>query len=265
MKINESTRVLVTGASRGIGRAIAEAFSARGCEQGLIARPSNELDELANSLARTTALPTDVCDRDQVRSSISKFIDSAGRIDVIVANAGVAYYAPAQKLSAESTEKMIEVNYLGTVYAVEAVLPAMLHQNSGHIVIVSSAAAHRSFPEAGAYGASKAAQRSYLEALYHDLSGTGVSVTGVYPGKIATTLHDNERATMPTWYGRGPKAHEPEEVAGAIVKAVEKNRRSVFLPRSTRLLAALHGISPPIADRLLRLIMGPTAASKGRK
>ncbi len=265
MKIDQSTRVLITGASRGVGRAVTEAFAGRGCRMGLVARPSTDLETLADSLAHSTLLPTDVADRDQVRSAVSKFCEQEGSVDVLVANAGIAYYAPAQKLSAERVAQMIEVNYLGTVYAIEAVVPHMLRQDKGHIVVVSSAAAHRSFPEAGAYGASKAAQRAYVEALRHDLAGTRVSVTCVYPGKIETGLHAHERETMPVWYGRGPGALAPEKMADAIIQAVEKNKRSVFIPRSARLLAAIHGISPPLADRILRLIMGPTAAPKEQR
>ncbi len=141
MQIDRSTRVLVTGASRGIGRAVTEAFAGRDCTLGLIARPSRDLEALTESIDRSTSLPSNVADKDQIGSAVTKFCEKEGGIDLLVANAGIAHYAPAQEMPIERVEEMIEVNYWGTVYAVEAVLPHMLSQKKGHIVIVSSAAA----------------------------------------------------------------------------------------------------------------------------
>jgi len=127
---------------------------------------------------------------------------------------------------------------------------------------VSSGAALRAFPQAAVYGATKAAQRAYAEALRHELAGTGVSLTTVFPGEIATSLHDHEKATMPAWYRGGPHAVPAAKLADIIVKAVEHDRRVVFHPPAVRLLGVLNGASPRAADALLRRLRGPTAAPR---
>ena len=142
----------------------------------------------------------------------------------------------------------------------------MLDRAHGHLVVVSSSAGHRSFPWAAVYGATKFAQRGFLEALRHELSGTGVGVTGVYPGQVATHLHDDDRAAgrMPDWV-RPSMAISPERVARASVRAVERSQPSVYVPAFVRLMAVLHGISPALADRMLRRVLGGTAAPWRRR
>jgi short-subunit dehydrogenase len=111
------------------------------------------------------------------------------------------------------------------------------------------------------YGATKAAQSGFLQALRHELAGTGVGVTGVYPGEVKTHLHDDDRShqRMPDWY-RSDAAIAPAKVAEEIVAAVENERASVFVPPITRLLRITNGISPKLADRMLRMIMNHSAA-----
>lgn len=261
MQIDSNTRVLVTGASRGIGRATAQAFAARGCSVGLLARPSSDLTELSKTLTGSMALEADAGERQQVKAAIEAFTDEAGGLDVLVANAGVAYYAPVQELPVERVEQMVQINFLGTVYAIESGLPTMLAAKRGHIVVVSSVAGHRSFPSAAAYGASKAAQRAYIEAVRHDLAGTGIGVTGIYPGRVETNLHAHEQDNIPAWYQRGPTPLRAEEIAAAIFHAVETDRKSVFLPRIVRAMTALHGLSPALSDWALKVVMGRRAAA----
>lgn len=255
----------MTGASRGIGQAAAEQFAARGCTVGLIARGPEQLEQLVARLRgegrNVFAFSADVGVREQVEDAVGRFLESAGGIDVLVANAGIAYYGPFRDLPVEEAERMTRVNWLGTVYTVTAALPQMLARRSGRIVIVSSAAGHRSFPSAAVYGATKAAQRGFLEALRHELAETGVGVTGVYPGAVKTHLHDDDRANarMPQWY-RPQTAISPSQVAAEIVDAVEHDRADVYVPKITRLLRIVHGVSPALADRMLRAIMGRTAA-----
>jgi short-subunit dehydrogenase len=129
------------------------------------------------------------------------------------------------------------------------------------VVVVSSAAALRSLPGAGVYGATKAAQHAFAEALRHELAGTGVSVTTVFPGQITSGLHDHEKDRMPRWYPSGSGA-EAGPLAAAIVAAVEADRREVYHPRNVRLLRLFNGLAPRAADVLVRRVLGPSAAPR---
>ncbi len=243
MELGPQTRVLVTGASRGIGAAVADTFERRGCTVGRV--------------SRTSALSADVSDA----GSIAQAVDSFGPVDVLVANAGIAHYLPVSEMPLELVEELTQVNWLGTVNSVRAVLPGMLERRRGQIVIVSSGAGLRAFPGAAVYGATKAAQRGFAEALRHELHGSGVSVTVVYPGQIRSSLHDHEKERMPDWY-RLDRAAAPEGLAKRVVKGVEKDRREVFYPPNVRLLRIVHGLRPQAADALLRRIMAPSAAPR---
>ena len=259
MELKATTRVLLTGASRGIGRALAEAFARRGCTLGLVARSEDELASLARTLPGDghAALPADVGDREAMTAAVERF----GGCDVAVANAGVASYGPFRSLAPEAVERMTRVNWLGTVWTVAAALPGMLARRSGHLVVVSSGAGLRTFPEAAVYGATKHAQRGFAEALRHELDGSGVSLTAVYPGEIATHLHDHEKESMPAWYKR-ERAAPPEPFAERVVRAVERDEPAVYHPPVVRALRVIHGLSPRLADMLLRRLRGPSAAPR---
>jgi short-subunit dehydrogenase len=242
----------VTGASRGIGRAIALAFAARGCALGLVARSAAGLEGLPGE-----ALTADVSDRDSIGQAVKRF----GTVDVLVCNAGIAHYLRFAEMPLDQVEELTRVNWLGTAYTVKAVMPGMLSRGRGHIVIVSSGAGLRAFPTAAVYGATKAAQRGFAEALRHELHGSGVSLTTVFPGQISTSLHDHEKERMPDWY-RLERNVDPEPLAQKVLEAVERDRREVFYPPNVRLLRVVQGLSPRVADALLRRIMAPSAAPR---
>lgn len=260
VKIEPGTRVMVTGASRGIGRALAEAFAARGCRLGLVARSADDLEALARAMPgdEHQALAADVGDRQGMAAVVGRF----GGCDVAVANAGVASYGEFGSLDPAAIERMTRVNWMGTVNTVAAALPGMLERSRGHLVVVSSGAAFRAFPQAAVYGATKAAQRAFAEALRHELAGTGVSLTTVYPGEIATSLHDHERDSMPAWYRGGERAASPETLAERVVAAVERDAPAVHYPPLVRALRVATGLSPRLADAMLRRLRGPSAAPR---
>lgn len=265
MRIGPETRALVTGASRGIGRALAVVLAGRGATLGLAARSASELEQLAGALGGTgqhVPLPCDVTDVDALSEAVTRFRTLANGLDLVVANAGIAHYGPFATTPFERARAMTEVNWVGTLNLVSAALPHLLEQGSGQIVIVSSGAGIRSFPSAAVYGATKAAQRGFGEALRHELAGTGVGVTLVYPGEIATALHDHEKATMPAWYRGGPDAVPAEKLAERIVAGVEADARAVYYPGLVRVLRVVHGLSPRLGDRFLRALRGPTAAQR---
>ena len=290
MELGPGTRVLITGASRGIGAALARRFAALGCELGLVARDPEPLRELARTLpaaagasagggrpagtsgasevpgagaeperiAGHAILPADVADRDSIAAAAAAFGDA----DVVVANAGVAHYGPWLDLDEQLEAQMTDVNWLGTLYTVRAALPGMVERHHGHVVLISSGAALRTFPGAAVYGATKSAQRGFGEGLWHDLDGTGVGVTIVYPGEIETSLHDHQREKLPDW--RQGQEADVDECAAAIVDGVRRDARNVYFPREVRLLRFVHGLSPRLADLALRRLRGQSAAPRSR-
>src|SRR3954452_7747840 len=259
MRGGEGTRVLVTGASRGIGRSVAEAFAYRGATLGLVARSEPDLQALLEQLpsADHKILLADVADRSQMATAVEAF----GDIDVLVANAGVARYLDFPELPLDEAERMTRVNWLGTLYTVQPALPRMIERGAGSVVIVSSGAGLRAFPQASVYGATKAAQLAFARALRHELDGTGVDVTIVLPGELQTHLHDHQRDELPEW--RQDKYAMPARpLAERVVKAVEKGDPEVYYPGSIKALRFFQGVSPMIADRLLRLVRGKAAAPR---
>jgi short-subunit dehydrogenase len=260
MQVSAGTRALITGASRGIGRALAAALAARGATLGLAARSTDELQALANELPGTHyALGCDVADASSTEQAIDRFVASTGGLDLLIANAGVAHYAPFADQPLDEKLRMSQVNWHGTLHTVHFGLPYM---ERGHIVIVSSGAGLRSFPQAAVYGATKAAQRMFGEALRHELAGTGVSLTIVYPGEIATALHDHEKERLPPWYRGGDRAAPADALAAKVIKAIENDERAVYYPPLVRALGIAHGLSPKAGDALLRRLRGESAAPR---
>jgi NADP-dependent 3-hydroxy acid dehydrogenase YdfG len=261
VRLDPGTRAFVTGASRGIGRALAEALAARGAIVGLAARSADELEALATALpGEHQVLPCDVSDRDDMGTAIDVFADRVGGLDLVIANAGVTYYEPFLAQAPAHIRRMVDVNLLGTLWTVQAALPHLVRAGRGHVVVVSSGAGLRAFPSAAVYGATKAAQRGFADALRHELAGTGVSLTTVFPGEIASSLHDHERDTMPAWYSG--ETRPASELATRVLEGIEADRRAVHHPREVGLLGVLHGISPRLADTLLRRLRGVSAAPR---
>jgi short-subunit dehydrogenase len=262
MQVARGTRAFVTGASRGIGRALAGALAARGATLGLAARSTDELAALAAELpGEHHALECDVADAASTQAAIDGFAQRAGGLNLLVANAGITHYGPFRDQPLDKALQMSQVNWHGTLHTVHFGLPHLLEANRGHIVIVSSGAGLRSFPQAAVYGATKAAQRMFAEALRHELADTGVSLTTVYPGEIATSLHDHELDHMPEWYRmdrRAPAGPLGEQVA----QAVEDDQRELFYPPLVRMLRIANGISPRLGDLVLRRILGRSAAPR---
>jgi short-subunit dehydrogenase len=265
MRIQEGSTALITGASRGIGRALAEALAGRGVRLGLLARGKEELEELAGSLPESAAGPhlalvADVSKRAQAQRAIDRFVKRSERIDLLFANAGVLEYAPFADQEIEAIERMVQVNVLGTLYTVKTALPHMLGRGRGHIVVLSSAAGIRGFPWGAVYGGTKAFDKTFAEALRHELSGSGVSVTTVFPGEYATSILQHQRDRLPDW--RASERERPvEELVDAILAAVEEDARNVYAPPAVRVLG-LNGIAPRLTDRLIARVRGATAAPR---
>ena len=172
---------LVTGASRGIGAAVARRLAAEGAKLGLASRSGDNL-----GIADAVAMPCDVRDAAQVEEIVAATVRAFGRLDILVPNAGVGAYGPFLELSPAFLEEMIDVNVKGTLYAVRAALPHLLESGEADIVTVASEAGRRGLPLEAVYCSSKFAQVGFTRALDHELRERGIRCTNVCPGGVAT-------------------------------------------------------------------------------
>ena len=182
--------VWLTGASSGIGKELAVQLAKAGARVGLTARRKSELEAIATVFpaGQVAILPGDVSERHQMIALGRGLTERWGRVDVLIANAGVMSDTLVEQFEARHVERAFAVNFFGAVYAIEAVLPYMQLQRSGQIVGVSSVAAFRGLPNLAAYGASKAALSHLLESLRIDLANSGIEVTVVHPGFVHTEM-----------------------------------------------------------------------------
>lgn len=188
--------VWVTGASSGIGRALAIRLAAAGAWVFASARNAAALDELQREF-RIEAIVADVSDRHAMLAAAEKIRARAGRIDVLVANAGTCEYLDVKAFDSALVERVFASNFFGFVYTVEAALPLLRAGKVRHIAGVGSTAAFTGLPRAEAYGASKAAMHYFLDSLRVDLAGEGFTVTLIAPGFVETPLTDRNDFAMP--------------------------------------------------------------------
>jgi short-subunit dehydrogenase len=265
VRIQRGTRAVVTGASRGIGKALSLELAGRGARLGLMARGKEGLEELSGELPQSPDGPhvtaaADVSKWGQTSKAIDRLATRLEGIDLLVVNAGVLHYGPFAEQELADAEAMVQVNVLGAMYTVKAALPHMLGRGSGHIVVLSSGAGLRSFPWGAIYGGTKAFDRAFAEALRHELAGSGISVTTVYPGEYGTTILAHQRDRLPAWRSNDEERPVTELVA-AIVEGIESDSRAVYAPPVVRVLG-LSGIAPRLVDRLLVRIRGRSAAPR---
>jgi short-subunit dehydrogenase len=232
--------VCITGASSGLGRSMAVEFARRGAALGVLARREDRLRQLCDEVKvggrRIEYAVADAADRVGVRSGLQSLADRLGPCDVLVANAGVGASNTASDLDVPAAEAAIRTNLLGPVYAVEAVLPAMLARGSGHLVGVSSIASFKGLPTAAAYCASKAGLSAYLESLRISLRSRNVAVTTICPGFVRTEMTAKNEKMM--------FVLEAEAAARKMVTAIERRRKVYCFPRRMRALIWLTKWAP---------------------
>ena len=187
--------VVVTGASSGLGEATARLLSAQGATVLLGARRADRLQLLAKDLesrgGKALALTTDVTRREQVKALVDSAVQTYGRIDVMINNAGLMPQAPLERLKIDEWEQMIDVNIKGVLYGIAAALPHMQRQKAGHFINVSSVAGHRVGPGFAVYAATKYAVRALSEGLRQEVKPYNIRTTVISPGAVATELPDS--------------------------------------------------------------------------
>jgi short-subunit dehydrogenase len=239
-------RVLVTGASRGIGQALAERFTAAGARVALVARSEGPLKELADRLGGT-AHPADLADRDQLDGLIERIEADGGPVDVLVNNAGVDRAGFLVEMSADDVDFLYRLNLVAPVELCRQILPRMLERGAGHIVTISSMAGVGSYPGYALYASSKAALNHFTACLRADLKGkpvgtTLVEVAFVVPTEMADNVKQNPGIAKAA--DRFYKLHTLTDVpiqtlTTEVVDAVRRGRRHVRLPRRLAPLSLL--------------------------
>jgi 3-oxoacyl-[acyl-carrier protein] reductase len=238
---------LITGASRGIGAAVARAAARKGARVALLARDSDDLDAVLESCGRNgLVVPCDVTDRNAVEDAVARATTELGPIDILVNNAGAGHFAKIVDAEPDVFERLMKLNYLGTVYATKALLPAMLARRSGHIVNVGSIVGRLAAPLEGAYSASKFAVSGFTDALWLEATPHGVGVSLIAPGPVAT---DFFRARGSDYARSFPKPVSAEDVARAVIRAVERNKAETFVPSWLGMPPALKTLMPPVFRR----------------
>jgi len=218
---------LVTGASGGIGAAVAGKLHEAGASVGLLSRSGDDL-----GLERALGLACDVRDRDAVRTAAETVVERFGRLDIVIANAGVGAYGPFLELDPEQIETMIDVNLKGTIYTAAATLPHLIAGGEGDFVSLASVAGLRAFPGESVYNASKFGQLGFTRSLDHELRERGVRATCICPGGVKTEFA----------IGAGREEGDPElegmltadEVADVVMFTLTRPRRMRILTTSFR-------------------------------
>lgn len=241
---------IVTGASSGIGRATALALAQQGACVALAARRKSALLELAQEIenlgTKALVLAVDVTQRDQVEHMVQEVIRQWGRVDILIANAGEYIRGPILELDPAELQRSLNVNYFGSVYCIQAVLPHMLAQKSGHIVAVTSMDGKIGLPPDAPYVSAKFALTGFLEVLRQEVSDHGIAVTNVLPGRVDTVMIEQLRFS---WIS--PKI-SPERVARSMIDAIRKRKPIVIVPSRAKLLYYINVFAPRLSDKLSR-------------
>ena len=241
--------IFLTGASSGIGEALALYFAKRGAVLGLLARRSDLLEDLKarceSKGATARVFPADARDPEAVANAARAFRDEFGFIDIMIANAGVSGKSrETRELQPQAVKEVIDINLMGAVNAVHAVLPEMLERGSGHLVAISSLAGFRGLPRSAAYSASKAAMTAFFESVRLDVAARGIDVTIIQPGFIRTPLTAGREAKMPFLMFL-------DESIPHFIRAIERKKRFAAFPWQLATVVRLGRVMPAwLYDRI---------------
>jgi NADP-dependent 3-hydroxy acid dehydrogenase YdfG len=273
--IGKRSVVLITGASRGIGRAVALAYARRGARIALAARSAEGLASVEATIAslgaEAVSIPTDVTSDESVSTLLSSILEKFGRIDVLVNNAGIGRVGEiSSPLFASDVRQTLEASLFGMIRVTQGVLPIMRRQGSGAIVNMSSVMGRKAFARFGSYAIVMHAVSAFTDALRQELANSSIRVSVIYPALTATDLlRDVAESDMPMPF-RHMTPLTPESVAKAILSAVDKGNARVVLPAQANMLLLGEAVSPRIGDviswaltvrpiaRLLRMSRGQT-------
>lgn len=267
MRLNlRDKSVLVTGASRGIGAALARALARRGARLALVGRSQAELAALCEELqaegGNATAVPADLSVEEERVQMVSRAIDVLGEIDVLVNNAGRGLYGRVEELSSEQLRTVMELNLVAPAHLSALVLPPMRERRTGAVVMVSSVLGARAVPMSGGYCASKFALEALGQSLRSELVGSGINVLVVRPGRTESSFRESAMST-------GFRPHDnlrpmrAEVVAEASVRALERGASRVNFTAAGKVMMAAERVSPTIVDRVMSRVYRKMVAVDG--
>ncbi|MBS1871074.1 MAG: SDR family NAD(P)-dependent oxidoreductase [Actinobacteria bacterium] len=244
---------LVTGASGGIGQAIARALAARGAQVVLTGRRADVLEPLAQEL-RGRALAIDLAERDAVQ----RLVEQAGEVELLIANAALPGTGMLDDFSVAEVDRALDVNLRAPVLLAKLLGEQMARRGHGHIVFISSLSGKAASPRGALYSATKFGMRGFALSLREDLKASGVGVSTIFPGFIRDAgMWVNAGASLP----KGVGTRSPQDVAEGVVRAIERNRAEVDVaPFGLRVGAALAGLAPELSARVSHLLGGTRIA-----
>jgi NAD(P)-dependent dehydrogenase (short-subunit alcohol dehydrogenase family) len=255
MDLNGAVAV-VTGASSGIGLAVAEHLAREGVAVVLGARRTDRLEDAVSRIraggGRAESVALDVTREADVVRLVARAHDVFGRLDIVVCNAGFGYYGTVEEMDSDVMRRMMDVNFMGTFYGTRAALPVFRRQGHGHLIFVSSIVGKRGIPLMSGYSATKAAQAAFAESLRSEYAGTDIHVSAVFPVSTTTEFREAmERDFGHQVSGLGPK-QPVDHVARAIVHCIRRPSAEVYPHRLSRGRAILNAIAPAFTDGLVR-------------
>jgi uncharacterized protein len=246
---------VITGASSGIGRALARRLAVEGARVALVARRVDRLETLAEEIRKrggdALVLPCDVGDREQVLTAAGKVIERFGGVDLLVNNAGYGHHRPFLRWDLEDMERMMRINYFGALYWTKALLGQMVERRRGWLVFVASVAGKLAVPEESAYAASKFAMVGLAESLSYEVEEAGVQVLTVCPGTIRTEFFDQEALERMAPVARRMMT-ETEPLVDAIIKALAAGRYEITFPGRVTAGYIVRAIAPGFMRRNVR-------------
>ncbi|HSB71253.1 MAG TPA: SDR family oxidoreductase [Candidatus Methylomirabilis sp.] len=246
---------VITGASSGIGRAAAVALAREGVRVVLGARRLDRLTEAVGAIraarGEARAVQTDVTDPAQVRRLVEEAVAAFGRLDILVNNAGLGYFGPVESTPVQEARHLFDVNVMGTLYGIQAAVPIMRRQHSGHIINVSSVVGKRATPGLGVYSATKFAQVGLSESLRLELADAGIHVSVVYPVSTRTEFFTVAASRSPLRIDPAGPTYTAEQVAQILVRCARRPRPEIVVFPPARLMVILNALAPRVMDRVL--------------
>lgn len=246
---------VITGASSGIGRAAAVALAREGVGVVLGARRVNRLHEAVAAIQRAggkaRALQTDVTRPTDVKHLVDEAVVGFGRLDILINNAGLGYFGRLESMPTEEIRHLFEVNVMGTIYGIQAAVPIMRSQRSGHIINISSVVGKRATPGSAIYSATKFAQVALTESLRLELADAGIDVSVICPVSTTTEFFTVATARSPMKHDPAGPVYSAEQVAEVIVRCARRPRAEVMVYPPVRLMVVLNAVWPGLMDRVL--------------